>query len=148
MNGKTFLALALLASLLTSPLPATVVMFENVKLPAASEMDGLQAVKDYGDHVSGVSSGGFANSFARGNGWTPNISLDFSAGKDRKTVSSWRAGWDGGDGANYLLDGDPRPRGSGPPWYYWYTFTPHQQAGVTVNSLDLDGVGNLSLIHI
>ena len=36
MNGKTFLALALLASLLTSPLPATVVMFENVKLPAAN----------------------------------------------------------------------------------------------------------------
>ena len=57
MNGKTFLALALLVSLLTSPLPATVVMFENVKLPAASEMDGLQAVKDYGDHVSSVSSG-------------------------------------------------------------------------------------------
>lgn len=142
MNGKTFPALALLASLLTSPLPATVVMFENVKLPAANEMDGLQAVKGYGDHVSGVSSGGFANSFARGNGWTPNISLDFSAGKDRKTVSSWRAGWDGGDGANYLLDGDPRPRGSGPPWYYWYTFTPRNRAGVTINSLDLDGVGN------
>ena len=86
-------------------------------------MDGLQSVKDYGDHVSGVSSGGFANSFARGNGWTPNISLDFSAGKDRKTVSSWRAGWDGGDGANYLLDGDPRPRGSGPPWYYSVSYT-------------------------
>ena len=87
MKVTTFLALIFLATIPSTRLPATVLLFENVKLPQASEMDGLQSVKGYGDHVSEVSSGGFSNSFARGNGWTPNITLDFSAGKDRKTVS-------------------------------------------------------------
>ncbi|NIP92725.1 MAG: hypothetical protein GWO24_04370, partial [Akkermansiaceae bacterium] len=44
--------------------------------------------------------------------------------------------WDGHDGANYLLDGD-----DGGPFYYWYTFTPRNGAGVTVNSLDLEVAG-------
>ena len=142
MRGIILLMLVLAAVFPSSRLTATVLLFENVKLPIAREMDGLQSVPGYGDHVSGVNSGGFTGSFARGNGWTPNIALGFSAGNDRKTVNSWRDGWDSGDGANYLLDGDPRPRGSGPPWYYWYTFTPRNRAGVTINSLDLDGVGN------
>ena len=80
MNGKTFLLLVLLVSLPAPRLPATVLLFENLELPPAREMDGLQSVKDYGDHVTGISSGGFTRSFARGNGRTPNISLDFSAG--------------------------------------------------------------------
>ena len=108
-----------------------------MKLPATKELDGLQSVKNYGDRVKGVSTGGFTNSFAKGNGWTPNVTVDFNAGNDLKTVSSWRAGWDGGDGANYLLDGDSRE-----PYYYWYTFTPRRGFGVTINSLDLDGAGN------
>ena len=125
-----------LLALAQAPAPATVLLFENLALPMARELDGLQSVQDYGDHVSSAHTGGFKNSFAKGNGWTPNITLDYSAGNDRKTVSSWRAGWDGGDGANYLLDGD-----DGGPYYYWYTFTPHRGVGVVLRMLDLDGVG-------
>jgi len=125
-----------LVGLATPPAAATVVLFENVNLPVAKELDGLQSVTGYGDNVTGVSAGGFKDSFAKGNGWTPNIVLDFSGGNDLKTVSSWRDGWGGGDGANYLLDGD-----DGGPYYYWYTFTPRGGAGVIVNSLDLDGAG-------
>ena len=131
----TLICLMLLA-LAQTPATATVLLFENLALPMARELDGLQSVQDYGDHVSSAHTGGFKNSFAKGNGWTPNITLDYSAGNDRKTVSSWRAGWDGGDGANYLLDGD-----DGGPYYYWYTFTPHRGVGVVVRMLDLDGVG-------
>ena len=118
------------------PSGATILLFENVGLPVERELQGLQSVEGYGDNVASESTGGFADSFAKGNGWTPNIKLDYSGGKDRKTVSSWRDGWDGGDGANYLLDGD-----DGGPYYYWYTFTPGNGAGVRVNSLDLEGVG-------
>ncbi|MFP6612944.1 MAG: hypothetical protein VB835_11590 [Pirellulales bacterium] len=135
---KSFTGLAaFIAGVLTAlPSAATELRFENVKLPLARELDGLQSVAGYGDNVTGVSTGGFTNSYAKGNGWTPNIVLDFSAGNDRKTVSSWRDSWDGGDGANYLLDGD-----DGGPYYYWYTFTPRGGGGVVINVLDLDGVG-------
>ncbi len=127
-----------IAAILIAAFPAagTIVRFENVNLPLARELEGLQAVPGYGDHVTDPGTGGFANSFAKGKGWTPKIALDFSAGNDIKTVNSWRDGWDGGSGANYLLDGD-----AGEPYYYWYTFTPKGGAGVLVNSLDLNGVG-------
>ena len=105
-SGMSVLMVVLLTALATPPAAATIVLFENVRLPVAKELDGLQSVKGYGDHVNGLSAGGFKDSFAKGNGWTPNIALDFSAGNDRKTVNSWRHGWDGGDGANFLLDGD------------------------------------------
>ena len=141
MCRKNILLMVLLVTLPASRLTATVLLFENVRLPIDKEMAGLQSVPGYGDHVTGTGAGGFTDSFSMGNGWTPNIALDFSAGNDRKTVNTWRDGWDGGDGANYLLDGDPRPRGSGPPWYYWYTFTPRGGGGVVINSLDLDGAG-------
>jgi hypothetical protein len=119
-----------------APAYATVLQFENVGLQMAKELSGLQSIKDYGDNVIGDSTGGFKDSFAKGNGWTPNVAVDFSAGPDIKTVSSWRDGWDSGDGANYLLDGD-----DGEPYYYWYRFAPSGGAGVKVNALDLDGVG-------
>ena len=138
MKARTLAILALLA-LVTSPASATVLLFENLGLPMAQELSGLQAVRGYGDHVTAVSTGGYANSFAKGNGWTPNITLDFSAGNDLKTVSSWRDGWDGGDGANYLLDGD-----SSQPYYYWYRFTPAGGVGVIVNAIDLDGTADHS----
>jgi len=125
-----------LVLLTATPVSATVLLFENVGLPVARELEGLQSVTAYGDRVTGVSSGGFVDSFARGNGWTPNVELDFSAGNDLKTVSSWRDDWGGDDGANYLLDGD-----SPEPYYYWYTFTPGGGAGVLVNGLDLDDEG-------
>ena len=136
VSGMSVFMVVLLVAMATPPAAATVVLFENVNMPISKELDGLQSVTGYGDNVTGVSAGGFKNSFAKGNGWTPNIVLDFSAGNDRKTVNSWRDGWDGGDGANYLLDGD-----DGGPYYYWYTFTPRRGAGVIVNSLDLDGAG-------
>lgn len=113
---------------------ATMILFENVNLPRDKELDGLQSVAGYGDHVTDVSAGGFRGSFSRGNGWTPNIVLDFSAGEDLKTVNSWRDNWHGADGANYLLDGD-----DGGPYYYRYKFTPQGGAGVVVRSLDLEG---------
>jgi len=136
-GGISVLMVVSLAALATPPAAATVLLFENVNLPIEKELDGLQSVTGYGDLVRGVSTGGFKDSFAKGNGWTPNIVLDYSAGNDRKTVSSWRDGWNGGDGANYLLDGD-----DGGPYYYWYTFTPRGGAGVIINSLDLDGAGD------
>ncbi len=80
---RTFLTsvlLLLVLVLVTPPAGATVLLFEKVGLPMAKELQGLQSVKNYGDNVTGVSTGGFANSFAKGNGWTPNIALDFSAG--------------------------------------------------------------------
>ena len=122
--------------LTTSQASATVLLFENVNLHITKELDGLQSIRGYGDNVTGVSTGGYKRSFARGNGWTPNIALNFTAGNDLKTVSSWRDGWDSGDGANYLLDGD-----SPGPYFYWYTFTPRGGAGVIIHSLDLDGEG-------
>jgi len=137
---RTFLTivwLLLVLASVTAPAGATVLLFENVGLPMAQELRGLQSVKNYGDNVTAVSTAGFANSFAQGNGWTPNIVLDFSAGPDLKTVSSWRDKWGGSDGANYLLDGD-----RGEPFYYWYTFTPSRGSGVKINSLDLDGEGD------
>jgi hypothetical protein len=115
---------------------ATILKFDNVDLRVEEELQGLQSVKGYGDNVKSESTGGFKDSFAKGNGWTPDIKLGYSGGNDRKTVNSWRDGWDGGDGANYLLDGD-----DGGPYYYWYTFTPQEGTGVRVNSLDLDGAG-------
>ena len=135
------LVCGVLLALAQTPATATVLLFENLALPMARELDGLQSVQDYGDHVSSAHTGGFKNSFAKGNGWTPNITLDYSAGNDRKTVSSWRAGWDGGDGANYLLDGD-----DGGPYYYWYTFTPHRGVGLVLRMLDLDGA--VSYTHL
>lgn len=87
--------------------------FEHVGLTQASELRGLQSVKGYGDRVASARAGGFENSFAQGNGWTPDVLLDFAGGHDVKTVNSWRAGWEGEDGANYLLDGD-----DGGPYYY------------------------------
>ena len=134
MFGKKLLAVCMVFLGALSQVPATVILFENVGLPAARELEGLQSVRDYADNVTGSGTGGFTGSFAMGKGWTPNITLEFSAGKDTKTASSWRAGWDGGDDANYLLDGD-----NGEPYYYWYTFTPAGGAGVIVNCLDLDG---------
>lgn len=136
-GGKNVAVMAVLLALAASPASATILLFENVGLPMSRELEGLPAVKNYGDRVTGVSTGGFTGSFARGNGWTPNIVLEFSAGNDLKTVSSWRDGWDGGDGANYLLDGDSRE-----PYYYWYRFAPLRGAGVIVNSLDLDATGD------
>lgn len=115
------------------PAEGTVIRFENVGLTPVTELRGLQSVKGYGDRVTGTSAGGFRDSFAEGNGWTPDVLLDFAGGHDVKTVNSWRNGWDGRDGANYLLDGD-----DGGPYYYWYTFTPERGAGVLINSLDLD----------
>ena len=132
-TSVSLLICGVLLSLAAAPATATILLFENIALPLARELDGLQSVQDYGDHVRNANTGGFKNSFAKGNGWTPNITLDYSAGNERKTVSSWRAGWDGGDGANYLLDGD-----DGGPYYYWYTFTPENGVGVLINSLDLE----------
>jgi len=126
-------SLCLLLAIFPAPVQATVILFENVGLTQKTELQGLQSVKGYGDYVDSESAGGFASSFSRGNGWTPNIALDYAGGNDRKTVNSWRSGWDGGDGANYLLDGD-----DGGPYYYWYTFTPRNGVGVIVNSLELD----------
>ena len=74
---------------------ATILLFENVDLPRAKELNGLQSVSGYGDFVTSASTGGFKNSYSKGNGWTPNISLDYGGGNDRKTVSSWRDAWDG-----------------------------------------------------
>ena len=139
MVRQRILIMALLIGGAPQSVLATIFLFENVNLPAAKELDGLQSVKNYGDHVKGVSTGGFKNSFARGNGWTPDIAVDFYAGPDLKTVSSWRRSWDGGDGANYLLDGDARQ-----PNYYWTTFTPRGGAGVIIRSLDLDVAGKRS----
>ncbi|MFP6873455.1 MAG: hypothetical protein VCA55_08080 [Verrucomicrobiales bacterium] len=136
MRKKKLLMTCLVLFAASLQLPATVILFEKVGLPLARELDGLESVPGYADNITGVSTGGFAGSFAMGNGWTPNVTLGFAAGNDIKTVSSWRADWDGGDDANYLLDGD-----SGEPYYYWYTFTPSGGAGVVVNSLDLDGAG-------
>ena len=82
----TLICLMLLA-LAQTPATATVLLFENLALPMARELDGLQSVQDYGDHVSSAHTGGFKNSFAKGNGCTPNITLDYSAGNARKTVS-------------------------------------------------------------
>ena len=107
MRRKNILLMVLLVTIPASRLTATVLLFENVRLPIDKEMDGLQSVPGYGDHVTGTGAGGFTDSFSMGNGWTPNIALDFSAGNDRKTVNTWRDGWDGGDGANYLLDAAP-----------------------------------------
>ena len=117
MRGEKLLMTCLVLFATSLQLPATVILFEKVGLPLARELDGLESVPGYADNVTGVSTGGFAGYFAMGNGWTPNVTLGFSAGNDIKTVSSWRADWDGGDDANYLLDGD-----SGEPYYYWYTF--------------------------
>lgn len=136
MRTQPVLRMVLLVALAARSASATILLFENVDLPSEKELDGIQSVKNYGDRVTGTGTGGFRNSFSKGNGWTPNIVLDFAAGNDLKTVSSWRGDWDGGDGANYLLDGD-----NAGPYYYWYTFTPSGGAGVIVNALDLDGAG-------
>ena len=131
MRRKNILLMVLLVTLPASRLTATVLLFENVRLPIDKEMAGLQSVPGYGDHVTGTGAGGFTDSFSMGNGWTPNIALDFSAGNDRKTVNTWRDGWDGGDGANYLLDGDPRPRGSGLPGTIGIPSPPGAAAGLS-----------------
>jgi len=96
----------------------------------------LRVVPAYADYVDSSDSGGFEASFGKGNGWTPNIAVDFGSGSDIKTVNSWRDGWDGGDGANYLLDGDIAE-----PYIYLYRFVPRNRAGVLVISFDLDGLG-------
>jgi len=127
------LATALLC--LGLPVQATVLKFEAVGLTPATELRGLQSVKGYGDRVEGTSTGGFRDSFAEGNGWTPDVLIDFAGGHDVKTVNSWRENWDGGGGANYLLDGD-----DGGPYFYWYTFTPENGVGVLINSLDLNAL--------
>ena len=142
MIGKAFrrknvLVIAVVMALAGAPAFATLLLFENVGLPMSRELQGLQSVKGYGNRVTGASSGGFTGSFAKGNGWTPNVVVEFSAGNDLKTVSTWRDKWDGGDGANYLLDGD-----TAEPYFYWYRFTPSRGFGVVVNSLDLDAAGN------
>ncbi|NIP92726.1 MAG: hypothetical protein GWO24_04375, partial [Akkermansiaceae bacterium] len=54
--------IALLAALTSTPTTATILLFENVNLPQARELDGLQGVKGYGDHVSDAGTGGFENS--------------------------------------------------------------------------------------
>ena len=136
-GGKHLSMMIALVALMATPAFSTILRFENLGLLMSRELAGLPSVKNYGNRVTDASTGGFTRSFARGNGWTPNISLEFSAGNDLKTVNSWRDGWDGGDGANYLLDGD-----SGEPYFYWYRFTPHQGVGVIINTLDLDGAGN------
>ena len=128
---------ALTVFLSASPSWATILKFENVKIPASKELHGLEFAKNYGDYVTSSSSGGFKDSFAKGNGWTPNIAIEFFAGPDLKTANTSRDSWDGRDGANYLLDGD-----LGGPYYYWYTFTPRVGVGVILNSLDLEGTGN------
>lgn len=140
MTLRILIRLGLCSGLLAGlpvPCKATILLFENIGLPPDRELLGLQSVKDYGDSVTGPGTGGYAHSFARGNGWTPNILLDYAGGKDRKTVCSWRDEWDGKDGANYLLDGD-----DGGPFYYWYTFTPRKGAGVHLRSLDLECRGD------
>ena len=132
-TGRMKGAMGVILLCLGLPVEATVLKFEKVGLTPATELRGLQSVKGYGDRVKGPSTGGFRDSFAEGNGWTPDVLLDFAGGHDVKTVNSWRERWDGGDGANYLLDGD-----DGGPYYYWYTFTPENGVGVLINSLDLD----------
>jgi len=137
LRRKNVLVIAVVMALAGAPAFATILLFENVGLPMSRELQGLQSVQGYGDRVTGASSGGFTGSFAKGNGWTPNVVVEFSAGNDLKTVSTWRDKWDGGDGANYLLDGD-----TAEPYFYWYRFTPSRGFGVVVNSLDLDAAGN------
>ncbi len=132
-TGRMKGAMGVILLCLGLPVEATVLKFEAVGLTPATELRGLQTVKGYGDRVKGPSTGGFRDSFAEGNGWTPDVLIDFAGGHDVKTVNSWRERWDGGDGANYLLDGD-----DGGPYYYWYTFTPENGVGVLINSLDLD----------
>ncbi len=88
MNLRIFRVMSVLifvalAAPTAPPAAATIVLFENVKLSLSKELDGLQSVKDYGDYVDGVSTGGYQDSFAKGNGWTPNVALDYSGGKDR-----------------------------------------------------------------
>jgi len=138
-TGRMKGAMGVILLCLGLPVEATVLKFEAVGLTPATELRGLQAVKGYGDRVKGPSTGGFRESFAEGNGWTPDVLLDFAGGHDVKTVNSWRERWDGGDGANYLLDGD-----DGGPYYYWYTFTPENGVGVLINSLDLDASREVS----
>ncbi len=53
-SGKSVFVVVLLVALAAPPASATVLLFENVKLPIAKELDGLQSVTGYGDLVKDV----------------------------------------------------------------------------------------------
>ncbi len=136
--GKFCLVLSLLA-FAAAPGSATELTFQADGVG----VDDLMP-QNYGDNVSG-SPDGNGHQYAIGNGWTPNIQVDYAAAPQTSggLVPSldYFPDWDGEPDVLYLRDGDD---GNDPLGNYWITFTPDADIGVQINSFDLDDWGETS----
>ena len=109
------------------PASATVLIFEGGMPGNSSPMPDT-----YGDNVSGAGPDTNGHLYGIGNGWTPNIQVDYSA--DVGTSAAF-ANWDGDPGVLYLEDGNPLPD------KFWVTFTPDAGYGAQINSFRLNDWG-------
>ncbi len=87
----------------------------------------------YGDNVSSTSNaigGGFIGFYGIGNGFTPNVVVDYTLSPNANHQTAYQDGiWSGG--VDYL------DAGSQSDWHDYFTFTPDSFFGVRVNSFDL-----------
>ena len=121
---------------------ATVLQFEMTPYPGDTIVAYEGPFASYGDGVTALNMpgpGGRTYHFGMGNGFTPDITVDYTSSPEPDSDHSAfgaQSGWS--DPVDYLryVDGST----------YWFTFTPSGAAGVDINSFAIDlyeGVGQI-----